>query len=112
VVPPLVYLATKRVCLSLQRADDELLHHGIESGTIRRLPSGEFVEETVGLPSQYAVLLATTPERKELLAHQAEGHGHAPALAGKQRGFFRPRGGVLEAPAPSSQDKQLEGTVD
>ena len=58
------------------------------------------------------MLLATTPERKELLSHQAEGHGHAPALAGKQRGFFRPRGGALAAPAPSSQDKQLEGTVD
>jgi ubiquinol-cytochrome c reductase cytochrome b subunit len=109
IVPPLVYVATKRICYSLQRADDELLHHGIESGTIRRLPSGEFVEEVVPLPSQYAVLLATTPERKELLAHQAQEHGHA--ISSKQRGFFRPRGGVLETPAPS-EDKQLEGTVD
>ena len=50
IVPPLVYLATVRFCLSLQRADDDLLHHGIETGTIRRLPSGEFVEETVPLP--------------------------------------------------------------
>jgi len=57
VIPPLVYLATKRFCLGLQHADTELVHHGIESGTIRRLPSGEFVEETVGLPLPYQITL-------------------------------------------------------
>ena len=110
-VPPLVYLATKRFCLSLQRADDELLHHGIESGTIRRLPSGEFIEETVPLPPQYAVLLTAVdkPERKELAGH-GEAELHAPAPI-KPKGFFRPRGGAVE-PAPASEAKELEGTVD
>ena len=57
VLPPIVYVITKRACLALQHSDEELLHHGIESGTIRRLPSGEFVEETVPLPVPYRVAL-------------------------------------------------------
>jgi ubiquinol-cytochrome c reductase cytochrome b subunit len=97
VVPPLAYLATKRFCLSLQRADDNLLHHGIESGTIRRLPSGEFVEETVPLPEQYSVLLETSPERKELAEHNAHRAQAAGTLTeAPPRGFFRPRGGKKE----------------
>jgi ubiquinol-cytochrome c reductase cytochrome b subunit len=106
VVPPLAYVATKRICLSLQRADDGLLHHGIESGTIRRLPSGEFVEETVPVPHQYAVLLETTPERKELAEHNAHRQAAQPALTGpRPRGFFRPKGGVVE----TTDQKELEG---
>jgi len=109
-VPPLVYVLTKRVCLSLQHADDDLLHHGIESGTIRRLPSGEFIEETVALPSQYGVLLATTPERRELLARSEAEHAAAAAITSKPRGFFRAKGGsVIQEP---TDQKQLEGTVD
>ncbi len=57
IVPPLVYMVTKRICYGLQRSDEELIHHGIESGTIRRLPSGEFIEETVPLPVAHRVLL-------------------------------------------------------
>src|SRR6478609_5635617 len=44
VVPPLVYVATYRICLGLQMHDREVLEHGIETGVIRRLPSGEFIE--------------------------------------------------------------------
>ncbi|MEV6104972.1 cytochrome bc complex cytochrome b subunit [Streptomyces sp. NPDC051940] len=44
VVPVLVYLATKRICLGLQRRDRERVLHGRESGMIRRLPHGEFTE--------------------------------------------------------------------
>jgi hypothetical protein len=57
VLPPVVYFITKRWCLALQRSDEELLHHGIESGTIRRLPTGEFVEETVPLPVPHRIAL-------------------------------------------------------
>ncbi len=44
VLPPLVFLATRRFCLGLQRRDRELLLHGRESGQILRLPHGEFIE--------------------------------------------------------------------
>lgn len=42
--PPLVYWITYRVCLGLQRGDREVLEHGVETGIIRRLPHGEFIE--------------------------------------------------------------------
>ena len=44
VVPPLAYFITYRICLGLQRADREVLEHGIETGIIKRLPHGEFIE--------------------------------------------------------------------
>ena len=42
--PAVAYFVTKRICLGLQRKDRELLHHGLETGIIRQLPNGEFIE--------------------------------------------------------------------
>ncbi|WP_101257624.1 cytochrome b [Streptomyces barkulensis] len=44
VVPVVVFIVTKRICLGLQRRDREKVLHGRESGIIKRLPHGEFVE--------------------------------------------------------------------
>src|SRR4051812_18306652 len=44
ILPPIVYLLTYRICLGLERHDREVLEHGIETGVIRRLPHGEFIE--------------------------------------------------------------------
>ena len=44
VVPVLAFVVTKRVCLGLQRRDRDKVLHGRESGVIRRLPHGEYVE--------------------------------------------------------------------
>jgi ubiquinol-cytochrome c reductase cytochrome b subunit len=44
IAPPLVYFITYRICIGLQRADREVLSHGLETGIIRRLPHGEFIE--------------------------------------------------------------------
>jgi ubiquinol-cytochrome c reductase cytochrome b subunit len=44
--PVIAYIVTKRVCLGLQRKDRELLDHGVETGIIRQLPTGEFIEVT------------------------------------------------------------------
>jgi ubiquinol-cytochrome c reductase cytochrome b subunit len=44
VVPPIAYYLTYRFCIGLQRSDRAVLRHGIETGIIRRLPHGEFVE--------------------------------------------------------------------
>ena len=43
-LPPLAYAAAYRVCLGLQRHDREVLEHGVETGIIKLLPSGEFIE--------------------------------------------------------------------
>jgi ubiquinol-cytochrome c reductase cytochrome b subunit len=42
--PPLMYWVTYRICIGLQRGDREVLEHGVETGIIRRLPHGEFIE--------------------------------------------------------------------
>jgi ubiquinol-cytochrome c reductase cytochrome b subunit len=97
VLPPIVYVITKRWCLALQRSDQELVHHGIETGTIRRLPNGEFVEETTPLPAVYQV--GITRVEAEALDSGPEspapdGPGYEqPALeqAPERDGFFRPR---------------------
>ena len=44
IIPPLAYVLTYRICLGLQKHDREVLEHGLETGVIRRLPHGEFIE--------------------------------------------------------------------
>ncbi|MFE6942545.1 cytochrome bc1 complex cytochrome b subunit [Streptomyces chartreusis] len=44
VVPVLTYVVTKRICLGLQRRDRDNVLHGRETGTIKRLPHGEYIE--------------------------------------------------------------------
>jgi ubiquinol-cytochrome c reductase cytochrome b subunit len=44
VLPALAYSATYRICLGLQRSDRAVLEHGIETGIIKRLPHGGFIE--------------------------------------------------------------------
>jgi ubiquinol-cytochrome c reductase cytochrome b subunit len=126
VIPPLVYVATKRICLGLQKSDEELIHHGIESGTIRRLPSGEFVEETVPLPVPYRIAL-TRVEPSEIggghkqLASGAPSDQGAPDGPGHgdtewveldkpaKQGFLRPR--KSGSPRPESTPAgELEGS--
>lgn len=59
VLPPIAFVITKRICLGLQRRDRDKLLHGIETGRILRLPSGEFVEVHAPVdPDEVAVLLS------------------------------------------------------
>ncbi|MGE5830618.1 MAG: cytochrome b, partial [Micromonosporaceae bacterium] len=92
--PPLAYYVTYRICLGLQQHDREVLAHGVETGIIRRLPDGRFIEV-------HQPLGAT------------DGHGHAGleyagwtvpkkmnrlgAVAPAVKGFFRP----VEKPGPA-----------
>jgi len=43
-LPPAAYWITYRICLGLQQHDREVLEHGVETGIIKRLPHGEFIE--------------------------------------------------------------------
>ncbi|ASF08877.1 MULTISPECIES: cytochrome b [Nocardia] len=44
VVPPVAYFVAYRFCIGLQRSDRAVLEHGIETGVIKRLPHGEYIE--------------------------------------------------------------------
>ena len=80
--PIVAYWVTKRICLGLQRKDVHLLEHGIETGIIRQLPTGEYIEETRP-PSEQL--------RAKLEARQGLPQLEAPATDGD------------EVPAPSAR---------
>jgi ubiquinol-cytochrome c reductase cytochrome b subunit len=44
VLPPLIYFITYRWAIGLQRSDRAILEHGIETGIIKRLPHGAYIE--------------------------------------------------------------------
>ena len=44
VLPPLVFFITYRWAVALQRSDRDVLTHGIETGIIKRLPHGAYIE--------------------------------------------------------------------
>jgi ubiquinol-cytochrome c reductase cytochrome b subunit len=44
VLPPIAYFVSYRMCIGLQKADRAVLEHGVETGIVRRLPHGEFIE--------------------------------------------------------------------
>ena len=44
ILPPIAYFVAYRICIGLQRGDREVLEHGVETGIIKRLPHGEFIE--------------------------------------------------------------------
>jgi len=102
VLPPLAYFVTYRICLALQRADRAVLEHGIETGIIKRLPHGEFIEihQPLGpVHDGHAVPLdyqgAPVPKRPNKLG-----------LAG------RPQPGSLLRPDPPEEARALERARD
>ncbi|MCA0297080.1 MAG: cytochrome bc complex cytochrome b subunit [Actinobacteria bacterium] len=67
VVPVLAFIVTKRICLSLQRADKERVLHGSESNIIVRNPEGGFSEAHVPLSQEEAYTLTRHPQPKALV---------------------------------------------
>ena len=102
VLPPLAYVLTYRICLGLQKHDREVLEHGIETGVIRRLPHGEFIEvhQPLGPVDEHG--------------HGTLAYGGAPvpkkmnqvgAARRAIRGFFSP----IEEPAQVELEQRAEG---
>jgi ubiquinol-cytochrome c reductase cytochrome b subunit len=66
--PVVAYWVTKRICLGLQRKDVHLLEHGVETGIIRQLPSGEYIELTKPVPEEKRALLVSRTGLPQLAA--------------------------------------------
>ncbi len=95
VLPPIGYWVTYRICLGLQMHDREVLEHGIETGIIKRLPSGEFIEvhQPLGPVDSHGhgqLQYAGSPVPKKMNTFGGVGR--------RMIGFFRP---VAELPRPA-----------
>ena len=83
VVPAIAYYLTKRICLGLQRKDNHLLEHGVETGIIRQLPGGEFIEETRPVDEDRLAVLTSRPIHPALPPGEtAETQVPAPGMRG------------------------------
>jgi ubiquinol-cytochrome c reductase cytochrome b subunit len=80
--PVLAYLITKRICLGLQIKDAHLIEHGVETGVIRQLPSGEFIEETRPVDEEELAVLASRPDYPALPTADDEEDVPAPGMRG------------------------------
>jgi ubiquinol-cytochrome c reductase cytochrome b subunit len=88
VVPPLVFIATKRICLGLQRRDRDKLLHGLETGNILRLPHGEFIEIHAPISDEEKAVLMSKPDRAPL-AMPEEVDENGVALPGARKARLR-----------------------
>jgi ubiquinol-cytochrome c reductase cytochrome b subunit len=68
--PVIAYIITKRICLGLQRKDNHLIEHGVETGIVRQLPGGEFIEETRPVDEESLAVLLSRSDYPALAAAQ------------------------------------------
>ena len=110
VLPPLSFVITKRICLSLQRADRELVLHGRETGRLVMMPHGEFVEVHEPISAEKAWLL-TQHEQIPALAlddYDTGGVRRPKALQNKLRARMS-KAHAVAVPKVTAEDlKQIE----
>ena len=104
-LPPVAYVATYLLCLGLQRHDREVLEHGVETGIIKRLPSGEFIEvhQPLGPVDEHGhgeLEYAGSPVPKKM--------NRLTSAAQRTRGFLWPVKEPAELQARSDTERALE----
>ena len=76
IVPPIVFLVTRRWCIGLQRADNDRLLHGYETGIIMRSPDGGYTERHQPIDEAEAFRLASRePDRVLVPAGRVDENG-------------------------------------
>lgn len=99
ILPPLAYFITYRICLGLQRSDREVLEHGVETGIIKRLPHGEFIE--VHQP------LGPVDEHGHPIPLEYQG-AHVPKKMNELGSAGKPVAGTMLTPDPPEETAALE----
>ena len=96
IVPPIVFVVVRRWCIGLQRADNERLLHGYETGIIMRSPDGAYTERHLPVSDEEAFTLSSRQRDPVLVpAREIDGNGVARAgLAGRAGRGRVARGGV------------------
>ncbi|MCR4512212.1 cytochrome bc complex cytochrome b subunit [Aeromicrobium sp. 50.2.37] len=95
VFPVLAFFITRRICIGLQRADQNKILHGYETGVIERSPDGSYAERHAPLPvlEQYRLTAHDRVPALEAPAETDENGVAAPAgrkakLRHKARSFY------------------------
>ncbi|MCF3962706.1 cytochrome bc1 complex cytochrome b subunit [Streptomyces fuscigenes] len=85
-VPAVVYSVAKRTALGLQLRDRDLVLHGRETGLIKRLPHGEYVEVHERLSPERLYALTAHKQEEPLVPAAPRGRdGARPHVTGTQR---------------------------
>lgn len=111
VLPPIAFVITKRICLSLQRADRELVLHGRETGRLVRLPHGEFVEVHEPISAEQAWTLTSHEQLAplELPEFDESGVKRPGSLKNKIRNRISRATAVAVPKATETERRELEG---
>ena len=110
VLPPIAFVITKRLCLSLQRADRELVLHGRETGRLVMMPHGEFVEVHEPISAEKAWLLTQHEQVPPLALEERDASGvrRPKALKNKLRARMSKAHAVSIPKATAEDLKQIE----
>ena len=108
ILPPIVFVVTKRICLSLQRADRDLLLHGRETGQLVRLPHGEFVEVHEPVSPELAWKLTQHEERTPLEYKTVDENGVHRPIGIRNKLRIRFSHAIAEQVAKPDRDDQKE----
>jgi ubiquinol-cytochrome c reductase cytochrome b subunit len=73
--PAIAYVVTKRICIGLQRNDAAELDHGVESGIIKMMPSGEFIEVHQPVKEEAEAVLRAKPQPLALPSAEEDENG-------------------------------------
>jgi ubiquinol-cytochrome c reductase cytochrome b subunit len=110
VLPPLAFVITKRICLSLQRKDRELVLHGRETGRLVMLPHGEFVEvhEELTPEKKYTLTQHEQPVAIEMVKEDARGVLNPKGIRAKLQARFSAANAENIAKPTATELKELE----
>ena len=111
VLPPLAFVITKRICLSLQRADRELVLHGKETGRLVMLPHGEFVEihEELSAEKKFTLTQHEQPKAIALVKEDAGGVLNPKGIRARLQARFSAANAENIAKPTATEVKELEG---
>jgi len=110
VLPPLAFVITKRICLSLQRADREAVLHGKETGRLVMLPHGEYIEihEELSPEKKFALTQHEQPKAIALVTEDNQGVLNPKGIRAKLQARFSAANAENIAKLTASEVKELE----
>ncbi|HET7430277.1 MAG TPA: ubiquinol-cytochrome c reductase cytochrome b subunit [Nocardioides sp.] len=90
IIPPIAFYVTRRWCIGLQRADNDRLLHGYETGIIMRSPEGGYSERHLPISEERAYTL-TARQRDEVLELESDVDENGVAAPGSRAEQVRAR---------------------